>query len=105
MGSHSLRIGGATSLYHAVKDLEAVKRYGRWTTDCYHIYLWEDHERQRDFAQGMARGRQLLAQSATHGSGDSGYGGVDASTWAWAVQRPGPSGERPLLRRARPRRS
>ena len=30
VGSHSLRIGGATALYNQFKDIELVKRFGRW---------------------------------------------------------------------------
>ena len=29
MGSHSLRIGGATALYHVTGDLQVVRRFGR----------------------------------------------------------------------------
>eukprot|EP00974_Lingulodinium_polyedra_P121751 11180141-Lingulodinium_polyedra.AAC.1 len=54
MGSRSLRIGGATALYHSTKDLEVVKRYGRWASTAFHGYLWEDRKRQRSFAAAMA---------------------------------------------------
>jgi len=54
MGSHSLRIGGATALYHTVQDLEKVKRFGRWKSDAFHGYLWESHEPQRGLAKSMA---------------------------------------------------
>ena len=86
MGSHSLRIGGATALYHSVRDLEAVKRFGRWTTDCYHIYLHEDHERQRGFAKGMSQGSLLLTQTAGKQDivGEPSYGGIDQASWGWA---------------------
>ena len=61
-GSHSLRIGGATALYQSTKDLEQVKRFGRWTSDAFHGYLWESHERQRGLATRMAQADgQLLA--------------------------------------------
>ena len=61
-GSHSLRIGGATALYQGTKDLEQVKRFGRWTSDAFHGYLWENHERQRGLSARMARADgQLLA--------------------------------------------
>lgn len=61
-GSHSLRIGGATALYQSTKDLEQVKRFGRWTSDAFHGYLWENHERQRGLSSRMARADgQLLA--------------------------------------------
>ena len=54
MGSHSLRIGGATSMYHGVKDLSRVQRFGRWTSNCFHDYLWENHEGVRNLARRMA---------------------------------------------------
>ena len=44
MGSHSLRIGGATAMYHALGDLGTVRRFGRWASDCFHGYLWEASE-------------------------------------------------------------
>eukprot|EP00959_Pyramimonas_sp_CCMP1952_P014574 308825-Pyramimonas_sp.AAC.1 len=56
MGSRSLRIGGATASYRACRDLEAVKRFGRWPADAFHGYLLEDHRRQAPFARGMAEG-------------------------------------------------
>ena len=52
-GTHSLRIGGATALYHTVQDLERVKRFGRWKSDAFHGYLWESHEPQRGLSKGM----------------------------------------------------
>ena len=54
MGSHSLRIGGATALYHCTQDLSTVQRYGRWASSAFHGYLWESHDRQRDMAAHMA---------------------------------------------------
>ena len=41
VASHSLRIGGATALYHTCGDLGLVQRMGRWKSGCFHIYLWE----------------------------------------------------------------
>ena len=54
MGSHSLRIGGATAMYHSTGDLEVVKRYGRWASDAFHGYIWESSEGQQGLARGMA---------------------------------------------------
>ena len=59
-GSHSLRIGGATALYQGTKDLEQVKRFGRWTSDAFHGYLWESHERQEGLSARMAKADGLL---------------------------------------------
>ncbi|CAE8597095.1 unnamed protein product, partial [Polarella glacialis] len=52
--SHSLRIGGATALYHSCGDLAFVQRFGRWKSDAFHGYLWEAHEPQREVAKLMA---------------------------------------------------
>ena len=49
VGAHSLRIGGATAMYHVVGDLQIVRRFGRWSSDTFH--LWESHEP----AEGTAR--------------------------------------------------
>ena len=54
MGSHSLWIGGATSMYHSVKDLSRVQRSGRWTSNCFRDYPWENHEGVRNLARRMA---------------------------------------------------
>ena len=55
MGSHSLRIGGATAMYHATQDLKLVQRYGRWASDAFMGYLWEAHEGQKGLAARMGR--------------------------------------------------
>ena len=55
MGSHSLRIGGATAMYHALGDLEIVKRFGRWASNAFHGYLWESNEQAKGVSQKMAR--------------------------------------------------
>ena len=54
LGSHSLRIGGATAMYHAVPDLERLKRFGRWKSSAFHVYLWEAHEPQKGLAEAMS---------------------------------------------------
>ena len=60
VGSHSLRVGGATAMYHVVKDLAKVRRFGRWATDTFHIYLWESHEPMRDIGLAMAEDESEL---------------------------------------------
>ena len=52
--SHSLRIGGATALYHIFGDIEIVKRWGRWASSAFHGYLWESNEKSLGIAKGMA---------------------------------------------------
>ena len=51
---HSLRIGGASALYHATGDTEVVKRCGRWSSGAFHGYLWDSSEHYKDIAQKMA---------------------------------------------------
>ena len=52
--SHSLRIGGATALFHATKDIEIVKRYGRWTSGAFQRYLWDANQDASGLAKQMA---------------------------------------------------
>ena len=52
--SHSLRIGGASALYHATGDIEVVKRLGRWSSGAFHAYLWESADQARGVAAKMA---------------------------------------------------
>ena len=53
-GSHSLRFGGASALWAAFHDTGLVKRWGRWATDCFHTYLWEDRKGADGIAEAMA---------------------------------------------------
>ena len=41
-------------MYHAVPDLERLKRFGRWKSSAFHVYLWEAHEPQKGLAEAMA---------------------------------------------------
>ena len=60
MGSHSLRIGGATALYKAGVDVETIKRIGRWSSSAVHAYLWDTHERQKGMAAKMVQEDGML---------------------------------------------
>ena len=40
VGTHSLRIGGATALYQFTKDAETVRRFGRWTPGSPMVFLY-----------------------------------------------------------------
>lgn len=53
IGSHSLRFGGASALWTAFKDASVVRRFGRWASDAFHSYLWEDREYSRGMAASM----------------------------------------------------
>jgi hypothetical protein len=38
-GAHSLRIGGATALFAAGADPVHIKTMGRWSSDCWRLYV------------------------------------------------------------------
>ena len=44
-----------TALYHSVKDLAYVQRFGRWASDAYHVYLWDSRELARGVSQNMLK--------------------------------------------------
>ena len=62
VGAHSLRIGGATAMYHSTDDLNKVRRFGRWASDVFHIYLWESHEPMRGVSKNMAEDASSLTK-------------------------------------------
>ena len=39
IGSHSLRIGGATALFAAGADPIHIRTMGRWSSDCWRLYV------------------------------------------------------------------
>ncbi len=53
VGTHSLRVGGATALYNAGWELAAVQRFGRWASGAFHGYLWDSREGSRGIAAAM----------------------------------------------------
>ena len=69
--SHSLRIGGATALYHVFPDAEIIKRWGRWQSTAFQAYLWESSEAAKGVAEKMAADRSTLhvSESATPRTG------------------------------------
>ena len=54
-GSHSLRFGGASALWAAYHDSGLVRRWGRWATDSFHTYIWEDRKGAEGVATAMAK--------------------------------------------------
>ena len=40
-------------MYHGCGEFAVVKRFGRWSTDVVHDYLWEYHENQKGLAEAM----------------------------------------------------
>ncbi len=56
INTHSLRVGGATALYNAGWELQAIQRFGRWSGGlAFHGYLWETAELSRGAAAAMTR--------------------------------------------------
>ena len=74
--SHSLRIGGATALYHCFQDTELVKRWGRWNSGAFHIYLWEANEDAAGVSEAMAKSVATLhvGYKATRSGPEAGPG-------------------------------
>ena len=66
-GSHSLRIGGATALYNACREVETVKRYGRWSSASFSLYLWEAADATEGLSRDMVKSEGNL--ELTHGLG------------------------------------
>ena len=54
VGSHSLRIGGASALWACYKDNALVRRWGRWSNDALHGYRWEARGSSRGVNDSMA---------------------------------------------------
>jgi hypothetical protein len=60
IGTHSLRIGGATALYAMGWSFGHIQRFGRWKSEAFHGYLWDAHGLTRGAARGMALVRPQL---------------------------------------------
>jgi len=52
VSAHSLRAGGATALKLAGADLLTIKKYGRWRSETFEMYI---HEQISCFAHGWSR--------------------------------------------------
>ncbi|CAK0838861.1 unnamed protein product, partial [Prorocentrum cordatum] len=64
IGSRSLRVGGATAMYHVTEGLSRARRFGRWQSDAFHGYLWESHEPMKGVSSEIARGTSSLTNPA-----------------------------------------
>ena len=53
VGSHSLRAGGATTMFLDGKDRDTIRKYGRWSSDTFLMYI---HEQIDAFSTGVAAG-------------------------------------------------
>ena len=60
MHTHTLRIGGSTALYHIYKDVELIKRYGRWVNTAFHACLCKSNEMASGIATKMAADKTSL---------------------------------------------
>jgi hypothetical protein len=56
LGTHSLRIGGASALWNTFRDTALVQRWGRWASSAFQGYLWDS----RALAEGVS-GRTVAA--------------------------------------------
>ena len=59
VGTHSLRAGGATAMYHAGYSPTQIQMRGRWVSDCWLQYIWKG----RDEAVGLVE--KLLSTGFT----------------------------------------
>ena len=60
--AHSLREGGASTLCANGVSLEEVKRFGRWVSDTFHIYLYGGSLNLRGLSDALVHGKWLLGQ-------------------------------------------
>ena len=63
--AHSLRAGGASTLFANGIALGEIKRFGRWIGDTFHIYLYGDTLNLRVLSSALCTDNQLLDQIRT----------------------------------------
>lgn len=56
-GAHSLRIGGATALFAAGADPIHIRTMGRWSSDCYRLYVRACFEQTMDWTRKLGSQR------------------------------------------------
>ena len=54
VGTHSLRIGGASALYNLGWTFGHIQRFGRWRSEAFHGYLWDTFGLHRGASRSMA---------------------------------------------------
>ena len=59
---------GACALYHAGHDTELIKRWGRWASAAFHVYLWETAEQSKGVAKTMVSAPGTLIAARGLGS-------------------------------------
>ena len=62
IGTHSLRSGGANAMFVAGYDAEVIKRWGRWRSDTFAFYMWNDERVLSTVGKGMMKSGGLLPQ-------------------------------------------
>ena len=62
IGTHSLRSGWADAMFVAGYDVEIIKRWGRWVSDPFSFYLWNDDRVLDTVGKGMLNSTGLLDQ-------------------------------------------
>jgi hypothetical protein len=91
VGTHSLRIGGATALYNAGWELGAIQRFGRWASNAFHGYLWDSHSLQQGASRAMTTTTTDLHLGILKPASSEAAARVNPSSrsklWAQAVQK------------------
>ena len=60
--THSFRVGGATALHCIGAPFDVIRRFGRWASDCFKIYLHGDEIALRYLGAKIVGNHGLLAQ-------------------------------------------
>ena len=76
-------------MYHSVPDIQAVRRFGRWASDAFHVYLWESHEQMKGISKSMALDNSELATPKEAWRRHPGQRGIQALSVAAATQLAG----------------
>ncbi len=87
IGTHSLRIGGASALFNAGWDMTAIQRFGRWTGGlAFQGYLWETQDLTKGAARAMVGERGRLHAGIFMGQSREAQVRSDPARWsdAWA---------------------
>ena len=63
--AHSLRAGGASTLYANRIDLDTIRRFGRWRSSTFHIYLYGDSLNLRNLSAALCKENNLMGQIRT----------------------------------------
>ena len=92
VGTHSLRIGGATALFHIGWSFGMIQRFGRWKSDAFHGYLWDRFDGDPKTASAMAASRFDLHAGILGNVGDPGVTWQEAFARKHSQAQNGPGG-------------